>query len=298
MVHGSHLVRHALPAILSNLFRPTASAGPPRSGAFHFATELPFIEDLQPGALGQFVLFPRGLGSISFGDRTEKAEAKGFLMSGFSVAAPFAMHGPWNAIGVSLSPLVWATPTGKPANAYVDRFLPAGELLGPQVTAFAQDLSARYCAAEISGEAACFEIADWVQGRLGSIPARHEQLIEQTVAWLGASLNPDLDALFDAVSYSRRQAERLVERYFGFPPAALARKFKAVRAAAMLAQEELSDTDEAELANAFHDQSHMIHEIRRFSGYTPTRLGGDGQPILKTLLQMKNYSHLQAFRES
>lgn len=264
---------------------------------FHFATELPFVEDLQPGALGQFVLFPRGHGSISFGERTEKAEAKGFLMSGFSVAAPFSMHGPWHAIGISLSPQGWAALTGKPACDYVDRFLPAGELLGPEASAFAEDLSARYRAAEISGEAACLEIAEWVETRMGSIPARHEQLMEQTIAWLGASLNPELDELFDAVSYSRRQAERLVERYFGFPPAALARKFKAVRAAALLAQEELSDTDEAVLADAFHDQSHMIHEIRRFSGYTPTRLGGDGQPILKTLLQMKNYSHLQAFRE-
>lgn len=42
----------------------------------------------------------------------------------------------------------------------------------------------------------------------------------------------------------------------------------------------------------------MVHEIRRFCGYTPTRLGGDGQPILKTLLQLKNYTRLQEFRAS
>lgn len=263
---------------------------------FDFSIETPYIEDLQPGALGQFVLFPRGHGTITFGDRVDVAEAKGFVMSGFSVAAPFAMHGPWTAIGASLSPLGWAALTGEPASDHVDRFIPAGDMLGEEATAFCEDISARYCAGTLSGKAACDELAAWMEPRLGTIPTRHEQLVEATIAWLASSLNPDLDALFARLSYSRRQAERLVERYFGFPPAALARKFRAVRAAALLAQDQLGDEDEAALAEAFCDQPHMVHEIRRFSGFTPTRLGGDGQPIMKTLLQLKNYTRLQELK--
>ena len=265
---------------------------------FEFATELPYVEDQQPGGLGQFVLFPRGHGSISFRDRVEKVDGCGHLMSGFSVSAPFAMHGPWHAIGVSLSPLGWAALTGAPASDYVDRFEPVGDVLGREATAFCDDLSARYCAGAVSGKAACDELAAWMLARLGTVPARHERLMEATIGWLGTSLNPDLDLLFDRLDYSRRQAERLVERYFGLPPEALVRKFRALRAAALLAQEELSDADEAALADAFCDQPHMVNEIRRFCGYTPTRIGGDGQPILKTLLQLKNYTRLQEFRAS
>ncbi len=263
---------------------------------FHFATDLPVIEDLQPGALGQFVLFPHGQGEISFAGRTQQVRAKAHLMSGFSAAAPFHMRGPWHAIGASLSPLGWAALTRAPAKAHVDRFLPASELLGAEVTGFADDLCQRYAEGEVSGEAACQLLAKWIAPRLGKVASRHESLIERTIAWLGTSLNPDLDDLFATINYSRRQVERLVERYFGFPPAALARKYRAVRAAALLSKEDLSDVEEAAIADAFYDQPHMVHEIRRFSGYTPTRLGGEGQPIMKTLLQMKNYDRMQLFK--
>ncbi len=265
---------------------------------FEFSTDIPYIEDLQPGGLGQFVLFPRGHGSTVLAGKPQKIEAKAHIMSGFSVAAPFTMYGPWAAIGASLSPLGWAALTGVPASDYVDRFVPVGDLLGAEAKVFTEDLSARYCDGEISGEEACHEIVQWIAPRLGTIPPRHENLMEATIGWLGSSLSPDLDLLFPRLDYSRRQAERLVERYFGLPPAALARKFRALRSAALLAQDELSDADEAALADAFYDQPHMVHEIRRFCGYTPTRLGGDGQPILKTLLQLKNYTRLQEFRAS
>lgn len=263
---------------------------------FEFATEMPYLEDLQPGGLGQFVIFARGHGSTQLRGQTVTLDARGFVMSGFSVAAPFAIHGPWHAIGASISPLGWAALTGEPASDHIDRFVPVGELLGDEATDFCEGVANRYCDGSLSGKDACYEIADWLAGRLKPIPQRHERLIETTIGWMGSSLSPDLEELFGSLTYSRRQAERLVERYFGLPPAALARKYRALRAAALLAQEDLSDADEAALAEGFCDQPHMVHEIRRFCGYTPTRLGGEGQPILKTLLQLKNYSRLQEFR--
>ncbi|WP_340588258.1 helix-turn-helix domain-containing protein [Erythrobacter alti] len=265
---------------------------------FHFTTELPQIEDLQPGALGQLVVFPKGSGAMRFAERADPATAKAHLFSGFSSAAPFEMRGPWHAIGASLSPLGWAALTGKPACEYIDRFMPATELLGDEVEVFAAELSEDYCAGELTGLEAARALGNWIGGRLGTIPRAHERLIEQVIAWLGTSLNPELESLFANLAYSRRQAERLVERYFGLPPAALARKYRAVRAAALLAKENLSHHEEGAIADAFYDQPHMVHEIRRYCGYTPSRLGGDGQPILKTLLQMKNFSRLQDFRAS
>ena len=265
---------------------------------FHFMTDMEQVEDMQPGALGQLVLFPQGRGAIGFGGSSDHVSEEPYLMSGFTAAAPFSMQGPWHAIGASLSPLGWAALTNAPANAHIDRLFPASELLGESIDAFAAGLREGYNSGAIEGRAACDALAAWIAGRLGEISQAHEILIETTINWIGGALNPELDDLFVNLDYSRRQAERLVERYFGLPPAALARKYRAIRSAAMLAKDDLSDSEEAAIATAYYDQPHMIREIREFCGYTPTRLGGEGQPILKTLLQMKNFIRLQEFKAS
>ena len=116
------------------------------------------------------------------------------------------------------------------------------------------------------------------------------------MAWLGSSLSPDVELLFGQLDYSRRQAERLITRYFGLTPMALSRKYRAVRAASLLAQPELTDEGEAEIATAFYDQPHMIREIRRYCGYTPTLLGGPEEPLFQVMLRMKNLERLKEFR--
>ena len=40
----------------------------------------------------------------------------------------------------------------------------------------------------------------------------------------------------------------------------------------------------------------MIREIRRYTGYTPTRLGGDKEPVFQTLLRLRNLDRLEQFR--
>ena len=50
----------------------------------------------------------------------------------------------------------------------------------------------------------------------------------------------------------------------------LARKYRAVRAASALARGEC--LEEAQLGDAFYDQSHLIREIKRFAGATPGQL--------------------------
>ncbi|MBH5321450.1 helix-turn-helix domain-containing protein [Aurantiacibacter sediminis] len=263
---------------------------------FHFATEADLTEDSVSGALAQFNIFPRGTGEICFDAGTQPVTAKANLHAGMTKAASFRMRGPWHAIGASLTPLGWAALTGQAASDHIDRYFPAAELLGEEAFAFGEEVSAQYILGQLEPEAACDAVGDWLAARLGSVSPQHEKLIEQTISWLGSALNPDIEDLFPTLNYSRRQAERLVERFFGLPPAAVARKFRAIRSAAILAKEGLSDAEAAAVAEAFYDQPHMVREIRRYCGHTPTRLGGAGQPILKTLLQMKNFDRLQKFR--
>ena len=149
----------------------------------------------------------------------------------------------------------------------------------------------------VNSNKACLEVANWIPPRLTPIPAAHEFVIEKTLSWLGSSLNPPVEQLYAGVEYSRRQTERLVQRYFGFAPRALARKFRALRAANLLAQPGITDEGEAEIAAAFVDQPHMIREIRRFCGYTPSRLSGAIDPLFMQLTNMQNLDVLREYRK-
>lgn len=254
------------------------------------------IVDRHPGALGQLFLCLRGKGAIHFDTHTDYMDQAPVLFSGYDKAAPFEVEGPWRTIGASLSPLGWAALTQRPANEYRNRFLPAAELLGESVNQFGSSIVERYADGVLSGHDAVLELAQWIEARLHPVPKEHEELIGKTLKWLSTSLNPDVQALFDQFDYSRRQVERLVARYFGNTPAAVARKMRGVRAANLLAQPDLTDAAEAEIAAAFHDQPHMIREIRWYCGYTPTRLGGEGEPMLLTMLRMRNLDRLEQFR--
>ncbi|MBT8432692.1 MAG: AraC family transcriptional regulator [Altererythrobacter sp.] len=260
---------------------------------FYFVWDEEDIRERHPGALPQLTLFPHGQGEVSFSDRPEHFSGDAHMLSGFSTAVPYRIKGPWHAIGASLSPLGWAALAGQPAGKWLDRFYPAKDILGEQIEVFAKGINSRYRAGQLTGEVACNELARWIEPRLGQVPQAHELLIQQTVAWLGHSLRPNIEELFASLNYSRRQAERLVERYFGFPPAALARKHRAIRAASLLAEEAISDEQEAEIAEAFYDQPHLVREIRRYCGYTPTRLGGSQEPLFLTMLRMKNLDRLR-----
>lgn len=263
---------------------------------FHFVWNEQEMRDRQPGALSQIALFIDGEAEAEFDHASQGPVTDSVLIGAFSKAVPYRVKGPWRAVGASLSPFGWAALTGRPLNKSLDRIYPAEHILGPEIAQFAQEIRTDYRAGSLSGKAACDRLADWIAPRLETIKPPHEGLIETAVKWLGSSLKPEVDDLFGQSQYSRRQTERLVERYFGVPPAALARKFRAVRASSLLAQEDLSDKAEAEIAEAFHDQPHMIREIRRYCGYTPSRLGGTNEPLFHTMLRLKNMDRLAQTR--
>jgi AraC-like DNA-binding protein len=259
---------------------------------FHFVWDEREIADRHPGALSQIALFPYGKGILHSDQGIQEVNGEAHLLAGFDRALPFTMEGPWHAIGASLSPLGWAALTGLPANRHFNRFADPVSLLGEDIGDFASASNALYRSGALSGEDAILRLADWLAPRFAPLSAAHEKLIEDVLAWLGSSLNPEIGDLHRKVSYSQRQTERLVARFFGLPPTALARKFRAIRAARILSEETIGDEAEAEIGDAFYDQSHMIREIRRYCGYTPTRLGGEGEPLFQTMLKLKNLDRL------
>jgi AraC-like DNA-binding protein len=86
--------------------------------------------------------------------------------------------------------------------------------------------------------------------------------------------NVSIDALAHAAGMSRRQFERRFREHVGLPPRLFGRVIRFQRAFRAVGIE-----SGASIAArcGFADQAHLVHEIRRFSGQTPTLLADASQ---------------------
>lgn len=259
---------------------------------YHFRCDEPVIRDIQPAAVGQVCLFPHGKGEMLFAAGHRDPNHEVGLLTPLSRATPIEVAGPFHAFGAALTPLGWAALTGLHAGEHRDRLLPAGAVLGPGIDALGQELLAAYRDRRMSGRDCAQAVGGFIGANLKPVNPRHLELVAATGQWLAASFNPDLGALAGTAGYSARQVQRLVERYFGLPPRALARKYRALRAATLLSAPNLEMEDEAAIAEAFFDQPHMIREIAHFVGRTPARLGDASTPYLAEMIDPRNLREL------
>ena len=259
---------------------------------YYFRCDDALVRGIQPAAIGHLSLFPRGKGRMSLPEGGQDFSCEVNLLTPFACAAPFEVDGPFHAVGAALSPLGWAALTGMNAQHHANRLYDAADWLPGEIA----EEGARLCAAYRDGSA---QAADLVQGLSEMIVAhaslprpRHLQLMATVGEWLSSALLPEVEDLYEASTFSRRQTQRLVQQYFGVSPVTLRRKYRALRAAAAFARPDLSPEEEAAICNAFYDQPHMIHEIREFVGRTPARLGDNESPYLKELIDAKNLREL------
>ncbi|WP_225205191.1 helix-turn-helix transcriptional regulator [Novosphingobium huizhouense] len=261
---------------------------------FHFTCEEPLISDLRPASAGLLTFFLRGNGELFVRDGTIDPSHPASLLTPLSAAAPILVNGPWHVFGAAISPLGWGALTGGlSAATHANRLLEAGEAIDPSLTAFAQALAARYNAL---GEAPGLSAPEMVEltsaalvPLLRDVPPAHARLIAIVADWLGGSLSPMVEDLAARSPYSPRQLQRLVDLYFGLPPKQLARKYRALRAAALLGHPDTPPEQIAMVEDQFYDQSHMIRELRLFAGRTPARLGASDAPVLSALLDLRNF---------
>lgn len=272
---------------------PPAALAPFVTTLYHFRCDEPVIRDIQPAAVGQLCLFPHGKGEMQFAAGHRDPNHEVGLLTPLSRAAPITVAGPFHAFGAALTPLGWAALTGLHAGEHRDRLLPARTVLGPQIEVLGQELLAAYRSGTLSGRDCALAVGGFIGENLKPLNPRHLQLVAATGQWLAGAFNPDVAALAGTAGYSARQVQRLVERYFGLTPRALARKYRALRAAALLAAPQLSLEDEADIAEAFFDQSHMIREIVHFVGRTPSRLGDTSTPYLAEMIDARNLRELE-----
>lgn len=251
------------------------------------------IADIQPAGVGILAAFMRGRGEMFIPDGTVDSSHAINLLTPLAAAAPIVVDGPWHSFGAALSPLGWGAMTGLSAREYGNRLRDAGALLGPEFTALGETFARRYERPGFSPDHMVMMMSEAIRTILKPLPGLHVRLIGEVAAWLGQSLSPRIEDLERRAFYSPRQLQRLVDRYFGLPPKQLARKYRALRAASLLASPEMSAEQIAGIESAFYDQSHMIREIRLFAGRTPARLGDEGAPLLSALLDLRNFREIR-----
>jgi AraC-like DNA-binding protein len=247
------------------------------------------ISDVLPAAVGYLAFLQSGTGTIQFANGRSGAAYPETLLTPSSAAAALELDGPWHMVAAALSPLGWAALTGLDAGKHADRSYDACDSFGDDAAALGEQLRALHRARPDDGAALVAELTGFIAPRLRALNPRHTALIARVADWLSTSFNPELAELQRATGYSARQLQRLVERYFGSGPKQLARKYRALRVAALLQSDETSDERAAELVNLFYDQSHLIREMRHFLGRTPARLAKGESSLLAEATALRNY---------
>lgn len=172
---------------------------------------------------------------------------------------------PLTIFGWGMLPAGWAALMGEEAEAYVDKAFDARQIFGDWIMEVREQLIAGTDFAE--------------QIEIGSLAAENVfrfrtkapfEFTSKVDNWLTDNNDPDVKILAASTGLSQRQLERMTKRYYGLPPKKLARKYRALRAAQLLAHGD--SLDDAGLGLAFYDQSHLIREVKQFTGLTPGQL--------------------------
>ena len=253
------------------------------------------VEDMMPAYSGQLVILLQGGGTMYFDGGRSAQALPAFFQCPFTQAHRFEIDPNTVMLGVSLNFRGWTAFTGLPVDQYKDRSLPVAEALDAPLVERLKAIAPRLSSGALDEEGALAELASIVRDGISPLSERHRQVIDRTLEWLSSSFKPDIATLYDVLPYSERQVQRLVTRFFGQPPVRLIRRYRAIRAATLLAMPDLAPNMEAEIRDAFYDQAHMIKEIRHFTGRTPKRLLPKVDSVVKQTLGEAGYGSVDLF---
>jgi AraC-like DNA-binding protein len=234
---------------------------------YHFRADVDIFEDTERADNAQFrIRLTTGGAEYLFPDATFQQAADMHVIGPTSGALKVRAKGPVRVFGFGLSAAGWAAMLGNDASSMLNRVIDASELFGAARLRAAQDAlraESETAAMVAIGEALVRELIQADDG--GALG-----FVRMVDTWLAGSPSPEMNDLIAATGLSRRQIERKCNSLYGAPPKLLARKYRALRAAIAFATEgeELDDI----IARGFYDQSHLIREIKQFTGLTPRQI--------------------------
>ncbi len=233
---------------------------------YHFTANVPRFDDVERADHAQLRFrLSGGDGTYHFPDGSVQPAPEVHVVGPTSGAMRTCADGPVEVIGMGLQPAGWAALMGIDASTMLNRAIDGELFFGAAVRHVSDRMRAVKTTAEKVAIAATF-----VQGSIAEGESSAVTFAREIDAWLAGSPSPDIEKLICATGLSRRQIERRCNVLYGAPPKLLARKYRALRAAVALANG--SATLDQLLAVGFYDQSHLIRELKQFTGLTPGQL--------------------------
>jgi AraC-like DNA-binding protein len=233
---------------------------------YWFRADVPQFEDVERADHAQirFRLTPGGA-SYEFADGTVTHVSDAHILGPTTGAFRTRASGPVHVFGAGITPAGWAALVGIDASAMLNCAIDLSDLFGAGMGAALETLRD---APDLAGKTACGEalLARLMRDRRRDVV----DFMHEVDSWLSNGASPAVDDLVARCGLSRRQVERKCRALYGAPPKALSRKYRALRAAVALATDDVSVEDA--VGRGFYDQSHMIREIKHFTGLTPGQL--------------------------
>lgn len=153
---------------------------------------------------------------------------------------------------------------GEDLSGLADRIIALADALGDGVLALRERLL------NCADVASRFDLVErWLLARL-----RPQALIHPAVRWAVERITASagqvsVDELARQTGYTRKHLNALFQRQVGLGPKALARVHRFTGALTLLGRHHQVPWAELALHCGYYDQSHLVHDFRRFSGYAP-----------------------------
>jgi AraC-like DNA-binding protein len=234
-------------------------------------TDEPRIEEAVPAYSAQLIIMVRGRVSFTFAEGNRGHSATVFINAPQLRSSHCVLEGPVLQVGASLTHAAWQRLSNLPADEVHDRVLPAEAVLSADQIAALEAAAGACHKGLIAPEALCTLLTDVIAAAPHSPRADHLAVVDAILHWLGSGFDPALADLYASVSVSPRQVQRICRRFFGVAPAQVLKRFRALRAAMLLAQPTLSQELYDQIMATYFDQAHLIRDIRRYTGRTPTQ---------------------------
>ena len=248
---------------------------------YFFRTDLAVFEDMERADHAQMRFrLDDGAAEYRFADGTVQQATPVHVIGPTSAAFKVRAEGPIRLFGWGLTAAGWGAILGIDACHALNRMIDAEALLGERMI----EARARLLAAPDADAMAAIGAA-LIRELVMAGRAEMVGFARQVDDWLENNPSPELEELIVATGLSRRQVERKCNAIYGAPPKLLARKFRALRAAVAMRGRDLSFDDA--VGWGFYDQSHLIREVKQFTGLTPKQIRDHPTALAQLTVQQR-----------
>jgi len=262
----------APPEDLAGLFGPL----------YLFLADKAEVSDHTRADFAQIRFMLAGAGHYVFQDGRQVVTPPCCMLGPTSAATRFEVAGPMRVLGVSVLPLGWSALGAGDASAVADDLFDLAERFGDAWTRLFAEIAALTDAEEIAAL-----VWPFLRARVRKVSDAESAFVAAVDEWLADERSPRVDALQGTTGLSSRQIARLCNRIYGFAPKYLARKYRALRCALILARDNIEWSDLCD-EGAFYDQSHFIREFKHFIGLTPSQLRDDASLVIRLTMNRRD----------